>query len=164
LNLSLNSQSIEHPSWDLSRIGESLGALSELDAVEALATIRTEVAAAAEEGEVLFMDQRQLLTFGEISGVPLVMDYELKHVMNQAMGHNERYFEQFRRDIENHRFSLIVSDPLYIGFQGSKVPFGEENDAWVQEVTIPILENYEPIERLDKVLVWLLVPKEEVEE
>jgi hypothetical protein len=164
LNLSLNSQSIELPSWDLSRIGESLGALSELDAVEALATIRTEVAAAAEEGEVLFMDQRQLLTFGEISGVPLVMDYELKHVMNQAMGHNERYFEQFRRDIENHRFSLIVSDPLYIGFQGSKVPFGEENDAWVQEVTIPILENYEPIERLDKVLVWLLVPKEEVEE
>jgi hypothetical protein len=164
VNLSHTSQSIELPSWDLSRTGLNLDAPTDFDAVEALATIRFEVAAAAEKGEVLFLDQRQLLTFGEITGVPLVMDYELKHVMNQAMGHNDKYFEQFRRDIENHRFSLIVSDPLYIVFQGSKVPFGEDNDAWVEEVTIPILESYEPIERLDKVLVWLLAPIEEVEE
>lgn len=164
LNLSLNNQSTELPSWDLSRAGESLDAPTDRDAVEALATIRAEVAAAAEVGEVLFMDQRQLLTFGEITGVPLVMDYELKHVMNQAMGHNEEYFEQFREDIENHRFSLIVSDPLHIVYQGPKVPFGEENDAWVEEVTIPILDHYEPVERLEKVFVWLLAPKEEVEE
>jgi hypothetical protein len=164
LNLSLGSQSTELPSWDLTTAGEILDTPTERDAIEALATIRAEVAAASEVGEVLFMDQRQLLTFGEISSVPLVMDYELKHVMNQAMGHNEAYFEQFREDVENHRFSMIVSDPLYIVFQGAKVPFGEENDVWVEQVTIPILESYEPIERLDKVLVWLLVPRAEVEE
>jgi hypothetical protein len=164
LNLSLNSQSTELPSWDLTRAGQSLDTPTEQDAIEALATIRAEVAEAAKVGEVLFLDQRQLLTFGEITGVSLVMEYELKHVMNQAMGNNAAYFEQFRIDIENHRFSMIVSDPLSIVFQGAKVPFGEENDVWVEEVTIPILEEYEPIERLDKVLVWLLVPIAEVEE
>jgi hypothetical protein len=80
------------------------------------------------------------------------------------MGLNSNYFELFRRDLENHRFSMIVSDPLYIVFQGSKVAFGEENDAWVEQVTIPILEYYEPVAKFDKVLVWLLAPIEEVEE
>lgn len=164
LNLSFTSQSIEPPSWDLSRTGYSLEAPTAQDAVEALATVRAVVQGAAKEGEVLFIDQRQLLTFGEITGVPLVMEYELKHVMNQAMGHNEAFFEAFRKDIKNQRFSLIVSDPLAIVYQGSEEPFGEENDAWVGEVSVPILESYEPVEQLNKVLVWLLVPKVEDEE
>lgn len=164
LNLSYNSQSIDIPIWGNTRAGQSLEGPSERDAKEALASIRNEISKAADKGEVLFLDQRQLLTFGEITDVPLVMDYELKHVMNQAMSQNSEYFDQFRSDLENHRFSMIVSDPLYIVFQGSKVAFGEENDAWVEQVTIPILEYYEPVGEFDKVLVWLLVPIEEVEE
>lgn len=164
LNLSYSSLSIDIPIWETTRAGQSLDSPSEKDAKEALASIRYEVSKAADKGEVLFLDQRQLLTFGEITDVPLVMDYELKHVMNQAMGQNSNYFELFRRDLENHRFSMIVSDPLYIVFQGSKVAFGEENDAWVEQVTIPILEYYEPVAKFDKVLVWLLAPIEEVEE
>lgn len=163
-NLSQNSQNIDIPIWGSTRAGQSLDIPSERDAKEALATIRNEVSKAADKGEVLFLDQRQLLTFGEITDVPLVMDYELKHVMNQAMGFNSNYFELFRSDLENHRFSMIVSDPLYIVFQGSKVAFGEENDAWVEQVTIPILEYYEPVGKFDNVLVWLLAPIEEVGE
>ena len=39
-------------------------------------------------GEVLFMDQRQLLTFGYITDVPLVPDYEKKVMMNEALSGN----------------------------------------------------------------------------
>jgi hypothetical protein len=84
--------------------------------------------------------------------------------MNQAMGHNQGYFEQFRRDIENNRFALIVSDPLTIVFQGSKKAFGEENDAWVEEVTIPLLEHYVPYMKFDEHYIWLLKPKGDLEQ
>jgi len=152
------------PVWNLTRLHTEVEIPTDSNPQDAVAEIRLAIQQAAEEGEVLFIDQRQLLTFGEIKDVPLVMDYEIKHMMNQAMGHNAGYFEQFRLDMENQRFSLIVSDPLYIVFQGPKTAFGEENDAWVEEVTIPILDNYEPYMRFDKHLVWLLKPIEMSEE
>jgi len=126
---------------------------------ENLEFMRQVVGEALEEGQVLFIDQRQLLTFGEIEDVPLVMDYELKHLMNQAMGHNRPYLEKFTKDLADHRFSLIVSDPLPIVYKKGEGPFPEENDAWVAEVTLPILEYYEPIADLPGVDVWLLAPK-----
>lgn len=147
------------PIWNLVRVGEHLDLPDNKDVREALASIRYLTMEAAEKGEVLFIDQRQLLTFGEITEVPLVMDYELKDMMNQAMGNNQTYFAQLYRDLSNHRFQLIVSDPLYIVFQGSEEPFGEENDAWVKHVSVPILEYYLPVLRADKVSVWLLAPK-----
>lgn len=146
------------PLWTLSRDTNRLEIPTDKYVKEAMATIRLEVNKAAENGEVLFIDQRQLLTFGEIEGIPLIMDYELKHVMNQAMAHNTDFFEAFYTDLEAQRFALIVSDPLPVVFQGPRIPFGEENDAWVEEVTIPLLEYYEPIEKLDGVQVWLLAP------
>jgi len=152
------------PLWNLTRFHTELDIPTELDPQDTLAEIRTAVAEAAEQGEVLFIDQRQLLTFGEISDVPLGMDYEIKHMMNQAMGHNADYFEKFRSDMENQRFSLIISDPLYIVYQGPKIAFGEENDAWVEEVTIPILDYYEPTMRFDEHLIWLLIPIVDPEE
>jgi len=128
---------------------------------ESLHIMRQAVDAAAEDGQVLFIDQRQLLTFGEIKDVPLVMDYELKHLMNQAMGHNRPYLEGFTKDLADHRFSLIVSDPLPIVYKKGEGPFPEENDAWVTEVTLPILKHYEPVAELPGVDVWLLAPKGE---
>ena len=41
---------------------------------------------ARSQGEILFMDQRQLLTFGYVRNVPLVPEYEKKVLMNAAMG------------------------------------------------------------------------------
>jgi hypothetical protein len=148
------------PVWNLTRFRVELEIPEDSSAQEVVSEIRSAITEAAEDGEVLFIDQRQLLTFGEIEDVPLVMDYEIKHMMNQAMGHNEGYFEQFRSDLEKQRFRMIVSDPLYIVFQGPKIAFGEENDAWVEEVTIPILEHYEPFLKFDQHLIWLLQPKE----
>jgi hypothetical protein len=147
------------PVWNLARFHGKLDIPSDPDPNAVIAEMQAIIGEAVKEGEVLFIDQRQLLTFGEIKDVPLVMKYEIKDMMNQAMGHNQAYFEEFREDIENQRFRLIVSDPLHVVYQGPKVAFGEENDAWVEEVTIPILSAYEPVMRFDEHLIWLLAPK-----
>ena len=73
---------------------------------EILQTIRRDVETKKSQGEVLFMDQRQLLTFGYIEAVPLVPEYEKKVLMNEAMGANADYFASFYADLEARRFSL----------------------------------------------------------
>jgi hypothetical protein len=130
------------------------------EAVEqALTAVREEVAQAAPEGEVLFLDQRQLLTFGEVSGVPLVMEYELKDVVNQAMAANEAFFDRFTDDLARGRFALIVSPPIEMELRGRSHPFGEEDDAQVIYLYRPLLEYYEPAMILNDVSIWLLRPR-----
>ena len=124
-----------------------------------LSLIQEWVANAQKRGEVLFMDQRQLLTFGYIKGVPLVSEYEKKYLMDQAMGDTAAStFPAFYRDLENHRFSLIISDPLRLPIKDSDYSFGEENNAWVKWVAAPILCYYEPLVTLREFKIQLLVP------
>jgi len=89
----------------------------------------------------------------------MVAEYELKDLMNQAMRQNEAYFADFYKDLEAHRFSLIISDPLPIVYKGSETIFGEENDLWVAQVSEPVLKYYEPVQRLEKLGIWLLAPR-----
>ena len=125
---------------------------------DALELIREYVAEAQTRGEVLFMDQRQLLTFGYITEVPLVAEYEKKYLMDQAMG-GGTVFPAFYRDLAAHRFALILSDPLRLPIKDSDFSFGEENNAWVKWVAAPILCYYEPDETLEEFRVQLLVPR-----
>jgi hypothetical protein len=126
----------------------------------ALEKIRAEVALArSNDGEVLFMDQRQLLTFGYITDVPLIPEYEKKILMNQALGSNANYFQGFYDDLAKHRFALIISELLRTPVKDSSFQFGEENNAWVKWVSSPILCYYEEKITLKKVGVQLLVPK-----
>jgi hypothetical protein len=145
--------------WGAVRQGGPL-VLPSRDAVDhALEVVRQDVARASTEGEVLFLDQRQLLTFGEVTGVPLVMDYELKDVVNQAMAANQAFFAGFYQDLARGRFSLIVSPPIETELRGRGHPFGEEDDAQVIYLFRPLLEYYEPVVRLDEVSIWLLRPR-----
>jgi len=116
----------------------------------------------SEGGEVLFMDQRQLLTFGTLGDVPLVPDYEKKLVMDKAMSGDDEYFEKFYEDISSQRFSLIVTDPQRIRFSDDDEGWGAENDTWVQWVTTPLLCYYEPAFTIKKTGVWLLHPVEDI--
>ena len=128
----------------------------------ALTTIREEVALVQSQGgEVLFMDQRQLLTFGYITNVPLIPEYEKKILMNEALRPNAVYFAPFYADIAAHRFALIISEPLRTPVKDSSFQFGEENNAWVKWVSGPVLCYYEPKTDLKEVGVQLLVPKQE---
>lgn len=130
--------------------------------MEALTETQTIVTSAQEAGEVLFMDQRQLLTFGYVGDVPLVVEYEKKKLMDEAMAGNQTYFDGYYRDLAEHRFALIVSEPLRAEFQGDTYDFGNENDAWVKWVSIPMLCYYEPIATYAEVGLELLVPRDEV--
>ncbi len=125
---------------------------------ESLAVIRQEVAAAMPSGEILFYDQRQLLTFGFVEDVPLVSDYEKKYMADQALSGDPAFFETFYSDLARHRFSLIVSPPLETTWQEDH-PFSEEDEAQVRLLYLPMAEYYEPAVRLDAVGVWLLRPR-----
>jgi hypothetical protein len=140
-----------------SRVLGLLPPRSEVD--DTLSLIRDMTAHALETGEVLFMDQRQLLTFGFVQDVPLVAEYEKKYLMDQAMGDTAAStFPPFYRDLERHRFSLIISDPLHLPIKDSEFGFSEENNAWVKWVAAPILCYYEPLITLQEFKIELLVP------
>ena len=126
---------------------------------EALQAAREAVAGAKENGEVLFMDHRQLLTFGYIQDVPLVTEYEKKLLMDTAMAEDEVYFNQFYIDLASHRYSLILTEPLHLGYQGDTYNFGSENDAWVKWVSRPVLCYYEPAIYYPEVGLMILEPK-----
>lgn len=134
---------------------------SHSEAMEAVENIQLAVNE-HKEGEVLFIDQRQLLTFGFIEKLPLVgPQYEKKRMMDQAMADNEKFFAPFYEDLRAHRFSLIVSEPLRVNYQTVTYEggFSHENNAWVNWVSVPILCLYEPIETNETFAYQLLIPR-----
>jgi hypothetical protein len=114
---------------------------------------------AKKSGEVLFIDQRQLLTFGYVTGIPLIVDYEKKYLMNEAMSNDQALFNKFYLDLKDHRFSLIINEPIFIDYQAEEVDFGTENDAWVKWVSKPLLCYYQPQDTYKNVNVELLIPR-----
>jgi hypothetical protein len=132
---------------------------SEPDTTKALEDLRREVAKASEKGQILFMDQRQLLTFGYIRDIPLVAEYDKKVLINEAMSANAQYFAGFYQDLADKRFSLIITSPVNRRLDKTEGHFGEENNAWVKWVTTPLLCYYEPLDRLKRVDIDLLVPR-----
>lgn len=126
---------------------------------EVLAEIQEAATYSKEFGDVLFIDQRQLLTFGYITDIPFVSEYEKKILMNEALSTNYEYYESFYRDITAQRFSLIVVEPLRTPIKDSSFEFGEENNAWVKWVSIPVLCYYQEVQTYKDVNVMLLIPK-----
>jgi hypothetical protein len=111
--------------------------------------------------EVLFIDERQLVTFQTIQGIKLIPDYEKVFLMEMAMAGNPDYLGRFHSDLKNQRFSVIISEPLFITTKGASEPFGEENDAWVEQVSRPVLCYYESARFLRATSLQILVPKKE---
>jgi hypothetical protein len=97
----------------------------------------------AQNGEVLFITQRQLISLGMLHNVNLVPEYEREDLMEMAMGGNAEYLDTFDDDMNDQRFKLIVVDPLKFQYLGSDRSFGEENNVWVRQVVKPILCNYQ---------------------
>jgi len=126
---------------------------------ESLAAVRNKVSEFSTQGEILFIDHRQLLTFGLVENVPLIDDYEKKRLMDKAMASDAKYFSAFYDDISKQEFALIVNEPSNIIDRGSDYSFGEENDAYVRWVTAPLLCFYEPIYTSQATGLELLVPR-----
>jgi hypothetical protein len=135
---------------------------SQPDTVKSLETIRRDAEKAAQTGDILFMDQRQLLTFGYVKDIPLIPEYDKKVLINEALSGNAQYFESFYHDLASKRFSLIITNHVNTRLDKSEENFGEENNAWVKWVTTPLLCYYESFDRLKRVDVELLVPRQDI--
>ncbi|MFU8826680.1 MAG: hypothetical protein ACNA70_04230, partial [Brevefilum sp.] len=112
-----------------------------------------------EDGEVLFIHNRHLLTFNMIEGVDLIPEYEKVFLMEMAMSETESYLDRFKQDLETHRFSMIITEPLYLGIKPRSAIFSEENNVWVVHVAIPLDESYETIFVSHESAMAVMVPK-----
>jgi hypothetical protein len=140
--------------------GNVMPNLNDGDAQKALTVFRNELAPTSEAGgEILFITQRQLLTFGNLPGIRLVPEYETVFLMEMAMGNNQFYLQPFHQYLRDHRFALIIADPQNTTLQGRGHQFGEENDAWVKGVSVPLLCSYYPKVTLSAVNVIIYAPR-----
>jgi len=133
---------------------------AEEEVTASLAAIREQIAQVPDNGEILFIDHRQLLTFGLVPQVNLVDEYEKKKLMDEALSGNAAYFAPFFDDIREQRFDLIINEPLNVIIRGEDYAFGDENDAYVKWVTIPLTCGYEAVYTNSETGVELLIPSE----
>jgi len=113
-----------------------------------------------EGGNVLFISNRQLLTFHYIDAA-LIPDYERVFLMETAMANDPAYMRRFHEDLRQQKFDLIISEPLSRTFQKAKDDFGAENNAWVKQVSTYILCYYKATKTLRDVQVQILTPSPE---
>jgi hypothetical protein len=95
------------------------------------------------KGPVLFVNERQLVTFGDVQ-VPLVADYEAVTLMEMAMSNNQSYLKRFYSDLQQHRFAAIVAAKQNEVIKQSG-PTAEESNAWNSRVSPYILCYYHPV-------------------
>ncbi len=125
-----------------------------------LNTLNQLVSQAAQRGEVLFISQRHLLTFGYVKDVPLVTDYELLLLSEASLSNNRALLERFYSDLQSRRFSMILVDRLNPSLQRPKIDaFAEENNLWVDRIAFPILEYYGEEAYFGEQNLQVLVPK-----
>jgi hypothetical protein len=140
--------------------GGQLTGYDPLEAQSMLALLQSYVdRAGQEEGEILFVSQRHLLTFDLIETDQLVDDYEQMILMEMAMADNQPYLDAFRRDLESHRFSLIVHSRLPGRVkQPEEFSLAEENNVYLERVAVYLECYYEVIQRIPSIGVDVLIP------
>jgi hypothetical protein len=139
------------PQWSLSSVKQAEQNLTDLN--QALNLINEK------EGSVLFISNRQLLTFHNVPEFGLLPDYEKDLIMEMAMSKNQGYLQKFRADLASGKINAVLVDQLNTEHQDESHSFGEENNAWVDEVLLPLLEYYQPAYTVDNGNVNLLVNK-----
>jgi hypothetical protein len=111
-------------------------------------------------GEILFISERQLLTFDYLEGIALVPEYEKVFLMEMVMAGNRNYLDAFQQDVASQRFDLIVTDPLFESYKENGESWAEENNVWVDAVSVPILCHYWRKITFPESGVQILAPRE----
>ena len=114
----------------------------------------------AQNGEILFITQRHLISMHMLNNVTLVPDYEREDLMEIAMANNAQALGKFREDMEAQRFALIVVDPLNYNILSRRRGFAEENNVWVTRIVKSILCNYREEVSFPADDITLYVPQE----
>ncbi len=121
-----------------------IGFYPSFDKTTAERDVQTLQGALESGGEILFVTERQLITFDYLDGITLVPEYEQMELMEMAMSRNRPYLEAFYEDLHDRRFALIVAEDQKFT-QQKEGAFVEENVAWVRFVGAPLLCNYKPV-------------------
>ena len=116
-----------------------------------------------ENGTVLFISNRQLQTFHAVPQFDLIYDHEKSFLMEMAMSNDQAYLQKFQADLASGNISAVLVDQLNAEHQDASHSFGEENNAWVDSVLLPLLEYYQPAFTVDNGNVNLLVAKSQPE-
>lgn len=142
-------------------VSQAFPALPSLDRhADSLASLQQLVdETVANGGQVLFISQRHLLTFGLITGVPLVPEYDNIDLMEFAMSNYRPSIDKFQADIAAHKYALIIvpTPPGQLQDKGSA--FAEENNAWLKRVSIPMLKQYKILAEFPEGDFVVLVPE-----
>jgi hypothetical protein len=147
------------PIWMILRVNARVFTYDKAEAGRTLALIRQTVEERSRQGgQVLFISQRQLLSLKMVD-VALVPEYEQDFLMEMVMSHNRGYLDHFQNDLRTHRFAAIVLEAQYPHYDGRTRAFGEENDLWVQEVSLPLLCYYKPLGEFDGLSTVVYVPR-----
>jgi hypothetical protein len=109
---------------------------------------------------VLFISQTQLLATKQVENVLPIPKYEMDLMMEMAMANNLDYLNMLYSDLSNQRYSLIIAPELNTFQKGLKWKFGEENDAWNNAISVPVLLYYHPIFDQKEFGFEILVPNE----
>lgn len=110
-------------------------------------------------GEVLFISQRHLVPLGLIHGVAPEEDYERKEISEMLYSEDWDYIAGLERDLSNKRFDLIIDKAHSQDLHGAQRAFGEEDDLWVEYVSVPLLRNYTQNSLLDEINLVMFMPK-----
>jgi hypothetical protein len=118
------------------------------------------VSQAAHAGkEVLFIDNKQLITYGYLPSARMVPEYETAYILEMAFVGQSDYFARFTQDLKSKRFGVIVANPQPVRFQGPGESFSEENNAQIKWVGQPLLCYYQNLKTWLDVNISILVPE-----
>jgi hypothetical protein len=147
------------PVWMIIRTNVSIFVWDKAQTDRTLTLIRQNVENISRQGgQVLFISQRHLLSLKMVN-IPLVPEYEQDFLMEMVMSHNRSYLDQFQEDLRAQRFTAIVLDAQNVHLYGRTHTFGEENDLWVQDVSIPLLCYYEIPQAFNGLSTVVYVPR-----
>lgn len=112
-----------------------------------------------QQGEVLFITQRQLLVFDILPDAALTADYELLMLSEMAISNNLPYLARFEHDLASHRFALIISDRSLTMRDPALHNFAEENNAWVKHIGLKLDRYYDSLLYFDTQGIDVLIPR-----
>lgn len=108
---------------------------------------------------VLFIDNKQLITFGYFPPIRMVPDYETVFMLEMAMSGNGKFFEKFRQDLKDNRFGAIITYPQPDRLQGPGQSFFEENNVQIKYIGQVLTCYYQSVRSWADVSVEIFLPR-----
>ena len=128
-------------------------------AKKVITQIKNAIATNAPNEKVLFINQRQLVTFSIINNISLIPDFEQTLLMEMGSAGNQEYLSDFYQDLEDHRFELIISFPQDTALRDDNYSFPEESNVWNTRIARPLLNFYQSLISFLDFGVEILQPK-----